>query len=520
MQPVHPLRETLHHEVHARPYERMTAPLLLSHIALVGNAGGAEREHVAGAAALAPAARCRPTARATSSADIGGLRLRWEKHGEFHTCTFWRQLRRGARGRSTPLPIDDVPADWRPACRASGWSACTCSSSRRSRRAHEVPPLVRSMLDDDSLVGARVMDGAADVYTDFRLYGDGFARWVVVAGDMTPRRLGRLVQRLQEIETYRMMALARPAGGARGRRPRWSAPSATWPTWPSASAPPARDDEQELLRQLTQLAARVEGLYARTHARFSASAGLLRAGAAAHRRAARGARAQPADGARVHGPPPAARHADLRLGRRGGCRRCRSASRASRNLLRTRVEIEQQQSSRELLDAMNRRQKAQLLLQSAVEGFSVAAVTYYGAGLVGYAGQGRQVGRLERLARPGGGDRHPAHRPGGVVRRAPAAPRGAMPPPHREFAEESSMTSSFDWTAGYPSQRLPVFGRNVVSTSHPLAAQAGLRMLLAGGNAVDAAIATAAAMTIVEPCSNGLGSDAFASCGTASSCTA
>jgi len=72
------------------------------------------------------------------------------------------------------------------------------------------------------------------------------------------------------------------------------------------------------------------------------------------------------------------------------------------------------------------------------------------------------------------------------------------------------MTMSFDWTAGYPSQRVPVFGRNLVSTSHPYAAQAGLRMLWKGGNAVDAAIAAAAAMTIVEPCSNGLGSDAFA----------
>ncbi len=69
--------------------------------------------------------------------------------------------------------------------------------------------------------------------------------------------------------------------------------------------------------------------------------------------------------------------------------------------------------------------------------------------------------------------------------------------------------TSFDWQRGYPSQRLPVFGRNVVSTSHPLGAQAGLRMLLKGGNAVDAAVAAAAAMTIVEPVSNGLGSDAF-----------
>ena len=71
------------------------------------------------------------------------------------------------------------------------------------------------------------------------------------------------------------------------------------------------------------------------------------------------------------------------------------------------------------------------------------------------------------------------------------------------------MNHPFDWTTGYPSQRLPIFGRNVVATSHPVAAQAGLRMLMIGGNAVDAAIATAAAMTIVEPVSNGLGSDAF-----------
>src|SRR5215212_6495621 len=69
---------------------------------------------------------------------------------------------------------------------------------------------------------------------------------------------------------------------------------------------------------------------------------------------------------------------------------------------------------------------------------------------------------------------------------------------------------AFDWTPAYATPRLPVFGHNIVATSHPLAAQAGLRMLRRGGNAVDAAIATAAAMTIVEPVSNGLGSDAFA----------
>lgn len=71
------------------------------------------------------------------------------------------------------------------------------------------------------------------------------------------------------------------------------------------------------------------------------------------------------------------------------------------------------------------------------------------------------------------------------------------------------MASSF-WSLPYPSQREPVLARNMVCTSQPLAAQAGLQVLKDGGNAVEAAVATAAAMTVLEPTSNGLGSDSFA----------
>lgn len=72
------------------------------------------------------------------------------------------------------------------------------------------------------------------------------------------------------------------------------------------------------------------------------------------------------------------------------------------------------------------------------------------------------------------------------------------------------MNTPFGWDFPYAWPRKPVLAANVVCTSQPLAAQAGLRMLAEGGNAVDAAIATAIALTVVEPVSNGIGSDAFA----------
>src|SRR5262245_1388705 len=81
---------------------------------------------------------------------------------------------------------------------------------------------------------------------------------------------------------------------------------------------------------------------------------------------------------------------------------------------------------------------------------------------------------------------------------------------HQTISNRNGDASMLKWQFPYTSQRMPVLASNMVATSQPLAAQAGLRMLLKGGNAVDAALASAITLTVVEPTSNGIGSDAFA----------
>lgn len=379
----HPLRELLHNEVHARPYEQLGTPLVLSHLALFTPEGPqASREH------LVQLLRARhlplPAQDASHlSTDLGGgLRLRWEQHTEFQTYTFWRTLPKDAMGFDATA-LQAAPQEWLaslPGQQLVGLHLVALSADEAG-----AVELVRRSLDEDSLVGAELMEGQAEVYTDFRLHADGHSRWIVTVpavGGPNPRRLGRGVQRLLEIETYRMMALlGLPVAREVGSGLRHAERDLAQVAGEIRSASQAQ--EPELLRRLTSLAGEVESLYARTHARFSASTAYFDL---VQRRI------HELGEQRVHGLQTLGEFMDRRLA--PAMQTCAWAARRQQalserisrtsNLLRTRVEIESQQSSQALLDTMNERQKVQLLLQSAVEGLSVAAITYYGAGLVGY----------------------------------------------------------------------------------------------------------------------------------------
>jgi uncharacterized membrane-anchored protein len=236
------------------------------------------------------------------------------------------------------------------------------------------------------LVGATVADAHGTVYTDFALHADGCSRMVLLAGDLSPRRLGRLVQRLLEIDTYRMAALlglpaARESSALLGVAEEELAALA------EAIRVAGRDEEPQLLDRLTRLAGQVESHYAATHSRFSASAAYFEL---------IDQRLQDIKEAKLPGLQSLGEFIDRRLSpARATCawavrRQDALSQRVSRisNLLRTRVEIEQQQSSQALLATMNRRQDLQLKLQATVEGLSVAAITYYIVGLVSYLAKG------------------------------------------------------------------------------------------------------------------------------------
>jgi len=382
----HPQRVALHNEIHARPPEAMNAPLAISHIVMLGDAQEREASRAHIAALLRDHHLPLPDAQSTHiRMDVGPFRIRWELHTEFVTWSFSRPIEAAGFGEREPATaIESVPQDW--LAELPGQCLESLHLWVLPTQAFGSSSLVKHVLSEDTLVASTVADGHGEVYTDFAIHADGFSRMVLLAGSVTPRRLGRLVQRLLEIDTYRMAALlglpaAREAAAVLGYAERELAELA------GAIRVAGRHEEPQLLDRLTKLAGAVESHYAASHSRFSASAAYFEL---VDRRIADIAES------RLSGMQTIGEFMDRRLSpARSTCewatrRQDALSQRVSRisNLLRTRVEIEQQQSSQALLAAMNTRQGLQLKLQATVEGLSVAAITYYIVGLVSYLAKG------------------------------------------------------------------------------------------------------------------------------------
>ena len=383
----HPQRAALHNEIHARPPEAMNTPLAISHVVMVCDAAQREASRAHVTALLRDHHLPLPDASTTHlRMDLGPFRIRWELHTEFVSWTFMRALPTDAVGTHEPAPaIDAVPQEWLSALPGQCLTSLHIWALPATRTSGS-SPLIKEVLHEDTLVASSVAGGFGEVYTDFAIHADGFSRILLFAGDMTPRRLGRLVQRLLEIETYRMAALlglpaAREASAVLASAERELAELA------EAIRSATRNDEPLLLDRLTKLAGQVESQHASTHSRFSASAAYFELV---------DKRIDDIAEARLVGMQTIREFMDRRLSpARSTCewatrRQDALSQRVSRisSLLRTRVEIEQQQSSQALLATMNQRQDLQLKLQATVEGLSVAAITYYIVGLVSYLAKG------------------------------------------------------------------------------------------------------------------------------------
>ena len=383
----HPLRQTLNDEVHARPSVPLRGPSRVSYLAFIHDNGSSDHEHHH----LQQLARqldieLPETRNGHLLLDAGDFRLKWERHTEFSSHTFLRDVTDDEAADSTALIA--VPAAWRKAI--PGKLMVASHVTVLSAHTHPAEAQLKQLTDPDKLaVVSRFAEGAGWIFTDFQIH-DGFSHFTVIDESLMRRQAGRNIQRLLEVETYRTMALlAFPVAKSVGRLLS-EAESELADLMDSMGRAVTPDDEREILTRLTRLAAEVEQSVARTTYRFGAAAAYYRL-----------VQQRTADlrELRHEGFPNITDFVQRRLAPAiNTCaatarRQEELSARVARNsqLLRTRVDIELQQQNQALLGQMNRRAKLQLRLQETVEGLSVVAITYYASQLVNYVAKGAKT---------------------------------------------------------------------------------------------------------------------------------
>ncbi len=379
----HPLRAAILGEVHARPFTPLETPTRVLHFAFdtPGESATADRAALAdlckqnGLFAPEPAAKHHRVA-------FGTTVLRWEQHSEFTTYTWELPGVPNAAPFHPPASLLAAPMAMVP---QPGPLLVAIDLHLISDAAETTSP--ERLFQRASLAVAENSDGTAIYATDFQADPAGFVRVIVIDRGLGEERAGALVQRVIELETYRTLALlglpkAQQLAPSINRIERRLAEVIDEMRRSHHLA-----DNHRLLDELTALAAELESGAAHSLFRFGASR--------AYDEIVK-LRLQTIGERKVGGLPTWSSFLARRMA--PAMRTCitteerqanlsRKLARAA-NLLRTRVDVEQERQNQELLQSMNTRTRLQLRLQATVEGLSVAAISYYVVGLFGYLVKG------------------------------------------------------------------------------------------------------------------------------------
>ncbi len=383
----HPERYPLTNELHARPFPPLAAPSQAIHLAfkpLEGQRVSAAEQRAHLQALIDRFGAAQPARDSDHYyGEVGRVRLKWERHTEFVTYTLFED---GPADAPFALPVERLaPADW--LADAPGALICairvhveSCEGSEAAESA--LNERLRRHFVAESLTAAHVGEDLAMVTGDFRIHEDGFSRFAVLAGPTAgSRRLGRVVQRLVEIETYRILSMLGLPMARRINHELAGVEDSLSDLIAGIAA--GSQEDRETLAQLTALSAEIEALEAGTAYRFAASRAYAtlvdeRISALRERRAAERQTLAEFMARRWRPAIRTCLAAERRLTDLAG-RAARAAT-----LLSTRVSVTVEAQNQALLASMNRRAELQLRLQRTVEGISVVAISYYAVSLASY----------------------------------------------------------------------------------------------------------------------------------------
>ena len=383
--PDHPLRYAMVNELHARPFPSLEVPSTAVYVAIKEPVQAQNRDRAKDLAHLLALldrhGSAHPQPGATHfSGPIGRAELKWESHTEFVT---YGAFTKGVSARPfDPAEAEVLPEDWLAAAPGTRLTSTLIRVEAMPESDEALLERLDAWFVPESLAMSRVVDGAAVVAGDFRIDPAGHMRFAVfVAPGTGPRRVGRIVQRLCEIETYRAMSML---GLMRSRElsARLNALDPALSALVSGldEAGPAPD---VALHNLLAISAELERLAVQFSFRFGATA----AYEAIVNQRIEVLREMRIQGRQTFGEFMMRRYDPaMRTVKSAESRLKAMAERAERaaELLRTRVDVERSAQNQRLLESMDRRADLALRLQHTVEGLSVVAISYYAVSLGGY----------------------------------------------------------------------------------------------------------------------------------------